>query len=265
VELADQVEALESVPEPFRRFYNEADGKWTLDDKGLTGAIGNYDRLLGEKKQAAARAKELQEKLKQFEGIDDPEEARRAASELQKLRDELAAKSVGTTDEEVEKLVQARYERVLADYDAKMAAKDKALKDNLAKLQTTEERLAHKAIDSEVSLAAATTTDFVPEAVEDAVIAARAIFQLEDGVAVPRTKDKQLMLGKDGENPLSIKEWLHSTKEKKPHWWKAGANGGGATGSDVSGGGKMMPRKQFLGMPTQRQAEFIRKGGTIVD
>lgn len=265
MELPDQVESLDAVPEPFHRFYSEGEGGFALDQDGFTGAVKNYDSILGEKKKATAKLKEYEAKLKAYDGIDDPEEARKAAEELRKLKDQLAAKDAGTTDEEVEKLLKARTQRMVEDHQATLTAKEKALKERDDQLAKLTDELANRVIDSEVALAA-TTDGFVPPALEDAVAAARRIFKLEDGKAVPRDADGQLMLGKDGEKPLTVKEWLEATKSSKPHWWKAQANGGGATGSDTGGGGgNTMSRAAFDKLTPEKKMAFTKGGGRLTE
>lgn len=264
MELADQVDSLDAVAEPFRSFYSEAEdgGGYVLDSDGFTGAVKNYRSILGEKKKAAERAAELERKLKSYEGIDDPEAARAAAAELQKLKDKLAAQDAGTSDEAVEELVKKRYQRLIDDHGATLTAKEKAIKERDEQLAKVTDELSRRAIDSEVALAA-TQDGFVAEATEDAVEAARRIFKLEDGGPVARTADGQLMLGKDGEKPLTIKEWLASTKANKPHWWKAQANGGGATGSGSGGGAKTISRAAFEALSAARRMAFIKEGGAV--
>lgn len=265
MELSDTVETLETVPEPFRRFYSEGDGGFTLDSEGLQGALGNYDRLLGEKKQAAKRAAELEAKLKKFEGIDDPAAAKKDRAEIQRLKDALEAHKAGLSEDEVEKLLAARHGRIREDYETKLKAKDEAtskLQEELANLKTT---LARRSIDSEIAIAVAQLEGFVPEAVDDALPHAHGIFHLEEGVLKPRDQDGALLLGKDGESALTVKEWLESTRKTKPHWWRAQVNGGGAAGSRGQEGGKTVSRKSFMEWSPDKQRNFVRGGGRVVD
>lgn len=218
-----EVASLDAVPEGLRALFAEKDGKFVAQ-------IAPKAKLDEFRNTNIERGKE-NDTLKQ-----QLADAKKAEAELQKLRDEMAAGKVGVTNDAVEKLLEERYGRALNDKEAAIKARDEKLAEEQRERERIGELLRQRAIDSEVSIQASDLGGFHPQAIEDARMYARQVFQLdENGEPVARDSNGSVRFGSDGKTPLSIKEWLAGTKTSKPHWWKAVANGSGGNGNGAGG------------------------------
>jgi hypothetical protein len=79
----------------------------------------------------------------------------------------------------------------------------------------------------------------------------------ENGNAVQRDADGNVVIGKDGKTPFSPSEWLESMRESAPHWFPAGASGSGSNNGS-KGGGAGKPKSQWT---PREKAEYIEKHG----
>ncbi|EPC9465919.1 hypothetical protein ACR3S5_003884, partial [Acinetobacter baumannii] len=57
----------------------------------------------------------------------------------------------------------------------------------------------------------------------------------ENGKAVAVDENGEVVIGKDGQTPMTPKEWVESLREQKPYYWPK-PNGMGAPGSNNSKG-----------------------------
>jgi hypothetical protein len=262
--LSTSLDTLDGVPEALHPLFtqDEDSGKYRINGVAPKGKL---DEFRTNNRKLHTRAEELEAKLSDFEGL-DPKKAREAEAELRKLRDKIAAQAAGKDDGELEKLLGERTERMRGDYEGKLEAQATKAKELEADLEETRLTLAARVIDSEVAVATA-GDGFVPQAIEEATIIAGRIFTVREGKAVALEADGKLKYGADGESPLTIREWLASTKKTKPHWWKASANGGGKTADDGDhGGGKTMTRAEHDRLAQTNPAKvrkFFAEGGRL--
>lgn len=258
-----KLESLDTVPEALHGLFvhDEEAGHYRI---GGVAPKQKLDEFRTNNVKYLKEKERLEQELARFKGIEDPEAARKAQAELDKLKREREAADAGTSDEEIEELLKKRYGQAMQDRDSQIEALSKVKEDLQGEIQKLQSELASRIIDTEVMIAAK-NDGFVPQAVEDAISAARVLFKLEDGKAVPR-KDGEIVYDKDGKGPLTIGDWLKSTKSSKPHWWSAGANGGGATSTDAGGDDTTMPRAAFeaIADPAKRAA-LMKKGVRLTD
>lgn len=188
------------------------------------------------------------EKLKQFDGL-DVEKIKSLQQQLDS-NEEMRLLAEGKTEE----VVSRRVEAMKRDFDANLAARDNKIAEYDATLRAKEERLAELVIDGQVR-EAYIGLDFVPEALDDILMSARRTFVMnEDGKAIPRDSNGNLIFGKDGKTPISAREWLEGLAERKTYLRKPSKGGGSqmnrGSGGDIS---KMTA--------TQKIAEGLRKQG----
>lgn len=264
--MALEFETQNLIPEGLRDDFIEIGGKWR--PKGFVP-----ESVHEEMKQRAERSRqrlgELEEAAKRWDGI-DPDKARKAEAEAERLRKELASHRTGKSDDELAKAVEERWGHERKKLQGELEARDT----NIAKLEgraaETQEQLHRLLIDTEVDRAAAELEGFRPSAATDARMWARNLFAFDEvgGQAVPvmKTSDGHVKQGEKG--PLTIKEWLAGTKNEplRGHWWAAPGSGGGATnGTHTSGGGRSMKRGAWEGLSAKARHEFIREGGVLTD
>lgn len=232
-----EVEKLEAVPEHLRPYYelDPATKKYKMnfekvdieDTVGLKNAAAEARREAKEAK--AAREAAIREALKPYEGI-DPVKTKELLAKFQD-QDEAALIAAGNVDEVVKRRVQKFTE-----------AKEKEIQEAMEREEGALEVAAtfmEKVLDNQIR-AAAIEVGLHPSAIDDALLRAREIFSLNDeGNAVQYEDDGEtIVMGADQKTPYSPKEWLEGMKTKAPHWFPAGASGGGAHGEGRNKGGR---------------------------
>ena len=73
-----------------------------------------------------------------------------------------------------------------------------------------------------------------------------------------------VIIGKDGKNPLTPKEWIEDIRESKPYFFPK-PHGAGGQGGNNSGSKNTIKRSEFDAMNPTEKANYIRKGGNVID
>jgi hypothetical protein len=246
----------EKLGKEVQKLYEEKDGKYHLDVDGVEDVSGLKSALVKERDAAKAAVAALKELKAQWEGLDPVE--------IRKLMEKLGG------DEEATLLKAGKLDEVVAKKTEKQRqAHEKAIQTAEAKVKAAEVRAAkfsQRVLDNHIR-AAAGKAGVHANAVDDALFRARTIFVLsEDGEAVQLDKDGHTVFGKDGKTPFSPGEWLEGMKESAPHWYPAGAGGGGAVGDrGGKGGQRTMKRAEFDGLDPVAKAQTIKDKVQVVD
>jgi len=140
--------------------------------------------------------------------------------------------SEGKTDE----WLAANVKAIKGEHEQQVASLTKKLDEALASGDSAAAAFANLKLDIAVREACSTSEGFRPTAVEDALLYARNrfTFDKERGLPVMKDANDTVILGKDGETPMSVLEDLEAAKESRRHWWE-GSQGAGASGG-VGGG-----------------------------
>ncbi len=222
-----------------------ADGKEAPFDADST--LGTISRLNGEAKAHRERAEKAEGTLKAFEGITDPEAARKALSvvgnlDAKKLVD---AGEVEKVKAEAIKSVQAQYEPIVKERDA--------LKGELFAEKIGGSFARSKFIADKVAIPA------------DMVQAAFGRhFTVEGGKIIAKDANgNQLFSRTRHGEPADFDEALELLVDAYPHKASilkgSGASGGGASGgSGGSGSKKTYTRQQFAGLDPRQQAAVAK-------
>jgi len=162
---------------------------------------------------------------KNWEGL-DPEKVRGLLDRVEK-DEELKLLAEGKTDEAFNK----RLERVNAQHQSELENVTGKLVDYESKLEKAEAQVRDLIIDQQV------VTNFVNEnglksGVPDVILRAKATFKIEDGQAIARDENGQIIRGKDG--PITVQEWVAGLKDTAPHLFPQ-SSGAGASGSSGNG------------------------------
>lgn len=265
--IAPVVDSLDALPEAQRAWYDpgtEANaGKFVLnhskvefeDTAGLKTALQKEREAI--KAEKAARKAEREELLRTYDGI-DPVKTRALLAKFDG-ENEAALIAAGKIDE----VINRRMEKHTMAQQKLLDEATKREKGALEVAATFMERV----LDNHIRAAAAKAGLYV-SAIDDALLHARDIFSLnDDGEAVQLNDNEEVVLGKDGKTPFGPTEWLEGMREKKPHWWPAGASGGGAGGDGrgKGGNGKIITRAVFEAMDPIARAATIKEKVAIVD
>lgn len=207
-------------------------------DAAVTGLKNKNQELLGKLTEATG-------KLKKIEGLDV---------------DELTAFHAQFKDsKDLQDIKDGKIDEVLARRNEKfLQASEKKLKDAEDALAAKEAKLAkfsQRVLDDGIR-AAATRAGVHKHAVDDALLAARIDFTLNDEGIPVQMRDGQIVMGKDGKTPFSPDEWFSMKADAKPHWFPSGNSGSEPpNGSGGNGSGKTMRRSTFDALPPGEKAK----------
>jgi hypothetical protein len=248
VALAFKLKSLDGVEEAVRALYVEKDGEFHLDVLGLEDTSGLKSALQKER-QAAKEARDLAKSIEdKFKDI-DPDKVREMMSKLDK-DGEAQLIAAGKIDEVVAKRIEKQRAELMKQLEA-ATAQTEAEKARTAKF-------SQRVLDNNIRAAAA-KAGLHAGAVDDALFRARTMFTIDDdGNAIQLDESGKPVLGKDGKTPFTPAEWLESMKETAPHWFPAGAAGGGATGNRDTGNGKTVKRAVFDAMPLEERSAILK-------
>lgn len=218
--LAATVDSLDGVPEALHGFYVESGGKFTLQVTGLP-AQGDVTRLNEALRKERADHKTVKDQLNSIteNGSRKPEDV---IADLARIP-ELEATQGQIDDDKLNTIVEARIksrlgpvERERDQLKAQVGEKDKTIEGFQAKDRT---RTIHDKVRED-----AVKAKLLPEAVEDALLLADRIMEVDDAGNVV-TKDNV------GVTPgISPSVWLTDVQKSRPHWWGP-SQGGGGTGN----------------------------------
>lgn len=227
------LEKLEDVPEVFREHYVETEDPKTKVKQYVLGIEGTIDPLPGVKALRSEnggyriKVRDLETKYGKFDAFKDMDPTEILAK-LDRIQ-ELETAAGGKLDEKaIEAIVEGRIKTKISPLERQLAAVT-AERDGF-KVKTEEFTAKEKTrMISDAVREAALKVKMQPEAVEDAIMYAERIMEVnEDGFV--SVKDKV------GFTPgLDVANWLTDMQPKRPHWWGP-SQGGGARGGNGSGG-----------------------------
>lgn len=231
--------------------YVEEDGKETPFDAVHTRET--ISRLNGEAKSHRERAETAEKQLKGFEGIEDPDAARKAMQTVQNL-DQKKLVDAG----EVEKVKEEAIKAVKAEYEP---FREKA--------ETLEQELRNEKIGGSFA-----RSKYIGDKLSIPPDLAQARFgnqfKLEEGgvVAYDQHGNKVYSRSRPGE-VADFDEAMEIIVDQYPYkdniLKSSGASGGGAAPSAGGGGKNQVTRSQFDSMSPGERMEFSKGGGKVVD
>jgi cell division protein FtsB len=207
-------------------------GGATLDpvelQKQLAEVTSSMAKIEAKRNELLNENKTIKDSLKNWEGL-DPAHVRNLIDKINN-DEELKLLTEGKHDE----VVKRRTEKIEAGYKAQLTT----AQTELEKLRESNSKANSKI--HELLVDTAITTEFVKlkgieTAVPDVVSRAKQVWNIEDGVPIPRDANKEIMQGKNG--IMTMTEWIESLRSSASHLFpestSAGANGN--NGQQVSG------------------------------
>jgi len=228
------IKSLDEVPEALQEHYSKVGDEYVLDadDKDYKLRINDFrDNNISLTKKAdlmddmTSKLAVLQEAMKGYDGI-DAEQAREALTKMQAIEDK---KLIDSGD--LDKLLGQRTDRMRQDYEGKTTALEKLVETLTGDRDTFKNKLTEVTIDS--SLQRAVSEVAIPRqgAMRDILSRGKDTWSLNDeGNAVPRGGDGNVIYGTDGKKALSMTEWAQGLLQEVPHLFEANS-GGGAGGN----------------------------------
>lgn len=167
-------------------------------------------------------------------------------TDLADLQKQLADASKGgdNVDAVVEAKLKKRVEALTAEYDGKIS--------ELSEGKTKAEKTLSKMLVGDAVSREAIEAGVQSTALEDVLTRANKVFKVVEGKATPFDGD-DIIYGKDGVTPLTVKDWLAGQAVSAPHLFKP-SNGAGATNENKGDG---VATKQTL-TSTQKIASGLK-------
>lgn len=238
--------------------YVHEDGKEVAFDAPTT--VATISRLNGEAKGHRERAEKAETQLKVFDGIEDPEAARKAIETIANI-DAGTLISAGKVEE-----IKAAAKKAAED---QIAAANKALSEKLASAVKTNGSLTDQLYEEKIG-GAFSRSKYIADkiAVPPDMVQATfgKAFKIEDGktVAYDHTGNKVYSRARPGEL-ADFDEALETLVDAYPHRdhiVKGGVGAGGGAGGGGAGGGKRtVTRAQFDALDAVAQAETAKAAG----
>lgn len=193
-------EAFLALSEPVREHYALEGGKYYLQATGLV---------------SKARVDEFREN-----NIALKTENEKFTSDMAALQKQLeAASKGGNVDEQVEAKVKKRIVELTAENEQKI--------NDLTEGKSKAEALSQKLLVGDAVSREAISAGVQSTALEDVLTRANKVFKVTEGVATPYDGD-DVMYGKDGTTPLTVKDWLAGQAVSAPHLFKKHEGSGAA-------------------------------------
>lgn len=244
----DDFKALDAALQGFYR--KSDDGKsYVLDAEGVEDVRGlksALDKMKAERKALDAKLKEVSDKF----GDLDPEQARAALADLQKLQDKKLIDE-GKVEELLQQRLQARdkeHERVVKNLEKKLA-------EEATKASTTLRRLEEALIDNGLRSAAA-KAGVKPAAMTDLVLRGKSVFKLHDDRVTPFREDGEILYGKDPKAPMTMEEWISSLATDAAHLFEENKGAGAGADRGRMGGNRIvLTRDEARNVSRWREAQ----------
>lgn len=250
MKLKAKYERREDIPPGAEGFYVEQDGAWVMDadvedHPAVRGMRTALDKERGERKSTR---EELAALKAQLEGL-DLDQARELLKQSEQNRHKKLIEA-GKVDE----LVAEKTKAMREDFEKRLA-------DATATIQQQTSQLEHLLVTTALQ-SEATSRGVRKTALDDVILRGKAAFRVKDGKAV-RVDGENVVMGKNGTDPMSIGEWLDSLVPVAPHLFED-SKGGGARGNQ---GGAPAPSGTVSKDPAAigRNLEAIAAGKVSVD
>jgi hypothetical protein len=214
------------------------------------GLIRNRDEFKQEKEKLEGQVAQLQDAVKNWEGL-DPAKVREVMANIE-ASEEAKLVAAGKTDE----VVKIRTERLRSEYETQIKKLTDQLEARNGEVQRIRGLHDHLRIETATNAAILKDGGITDTAPPDILPAAARMFSVDDDGNVVAYEgqgdERKLVMGKDGETPLSLDEWLAGMKPDRPHWWKAPPGGGASPAErDASSGVTGYTAEQIRAMDPQ--------------
>jgi len=229
-----RLETLDDLPDGFKDAYVaakdgngfELDYAAIKDHPGVAKVRQTADELDRKRKDGEKTLKELTDKF----GDLDPEAARAALKAIEDQGDK------DLLDEgKVDELVQKRVEKMKAEFENQIAAKDELIATITGNLETRDSELSDIKIYDTIK-DAALSKGARKDALQDISNRARGVWKLgEDGKPVAMDGDTQIMGAQA--TPLTIDEWVGGLAKDADYLFEPNSGGGAGGGDSGSGSG----------------------------
>lgn len=225
------VDSLESIPESLHSFYEQQEDGYKLNVKNAVPSA-KLDEFRTNNRKLNSELEDLRKQMNYF----DKDEYDRLKNQYSKDK---AKGSIPETD--VEQTLSKRTAEMKADYEKKLEELNN-------QYTSTNQKLSTVLIDNEVQ-SNATKYNVRSTAMEDVLLRAKTAFVLEDGKAVAKDPNGEIVYNSQGE-PLTIEQWVNKLQKTAGHLFEE-STGAGARGQKTP---VQQPARKMTGL------EMINQG-----
>lgn len=218
-----KVENLDSVEERYRDLYSKQGEGYVLTGVDGLKSQEDIDKLQGALSKERTAHNELKGRVKLL-GDKKIEDVLQQLDRIPEL--EASAKNADT--ENVNELVSAKLRTALAPVERERDNFKSKVDELMQRVAGFEQDIRRRTISDAVRKAASGLQGFQPTAIEDAIMYAEHMFDVDDTGKVSAKDGVGITPG------ISPEAWLRDTQQTKSHWW-ATSQGGGAAGGRTSG------------------------------
>jgi len=210
------LETIDDLPEQIQEHYEEKDGKFHLKTEAAGGlAVEDVSGLKSTVSKLRTEQRDLQKKLKQFEGIEDPEAAKTALEKYEELKNADPDKKAKEQFEAYKQQINSQYAKEKDSLTNQLQNMRSQLENNLVRASATE---ALQKEGARINLMLPHVLSRVKMREADG----RYVAEVVDENGNPRVGDSQ-------GNPMTIPQLVQEMKTQEE--FSAGFNGTGHSGS----------------------------------
>lgn len=254
------VDSLDGLAADVASQYKAKDGKFVLDiegDEDVSGLKSSLAKARQEKDDERKARLDAEKLSAQYSGLGLTPEQLAALAKNKLTSDEMKKIADGQIDEVFDK----RTERLTADFTGRLTAAEKKAQEAEAKASKYLDRVLDDAIRK-----AAANAGVHAGGVDDALLRAKLVFEVDDEGNAVATKGGTKVISKDGKTVLHPAEWMEDMRSKAPHWFPAPSSGSGTPqGSGIKPGTKTILRSEFVKLNPQEAAATLKSGVVPVD
>lgn len=211
-----------------------------------------------QKRNAAEQSRRAAELSKTIDGLGGEDALKELLELKQRLEADEELKLFGVDREKYNERITGRMK---ADYEKRLAGAEETLTARDRKIQELSDSLARAMIHGAIRERAAKQPEFVAEATDVLVRLAGDVFRLGDNhQPEARDADGELIMGKDGK-ALTIDEWIESTRDSHPYFWRPRSGTGARAGDGSIARGGMSP--EAIGKMSLADYRKARQEGRI--
>lgn len=213
------IESLDEIDERFHELYTEKGGKFEFTGVEGFKTQADIDRLQTALSKERNEHRIARDRMSLF-GDRKPEDILAALDRIPELEAAAAGK---LDDSKLNEIVETRIKSRIAPLEREKGTLSQTVAQLTESLTAYQQREIQRSVHDEIRKAA-TTAHLLPEALEDALMFAERVFEVDETGRVQVRDGFGFTPGTDATT------WFSELQSKRPHWWGS-SQGGGATGS----------------------------------
>lgn len=224
----------DAVPEVFREKIEEKDGKFAVD-LVLKVKLDEFRESNHSLRDQLTQATNIVSKVKEFSGAKDDFDVDAFGNTYKALVQTKKRVDDGELMEKVglEEALSQRTAAMRGDYETQLRAEKAAANQYKAKAEEADGKYRNSILERAFTdVVLDEKNGLEPKALNDIIRSAALVFKVQDDGTLLPSNGQAPLIGADGVNPMSPKEWATTVlKEKAPYFFKPSGGGGAHPGN----------------------------------